>query len=70
MNFCWQYYFVIFLFLLLIIDLNFLIPAVITQLFIVAAELAMHARISNKKPKSETETHPVILDAKISKCSV
>ena len=50
--------------------LNFLIPAVITQLFIVAAELAMHARIPNKKPKSETETHPVILDAKISKCSV
>ena len=70
MNFCWQYYFVIFLFLLLIIDLNFLIPPVITQLFIVAAELAMHARIPNKKPKSETETHPVILDAKISKCSV
>ena len=30
----------------------------------------MHARIPNKKPKSETETHPVILDAKISKCSV
>ena len=30
----------------------------------------MHPRTPTKKPKSETETHPVIVDAKISKCSV
>ena len=52
-------------FFFLITDLYFLIPAVITQIFIVAAELAIPTGIQIKEVK--VETHPVTVEAKISK---
>ena len=58
-----------FLFLFLIIGLYFSIPAVITQIFIVA-ELAIPTGIPTKEAKAEIETHPVSEEAKISKCWV
>ena len=56
--------------LLLIIDLYFLFAAVITDIFIVVAELTIPTGILTKEAKAEIETHPVIVEAKISKCSV
>ena len=58
-------YHVFFLFFL-IIDC-FLIPAVITQIFIFAAEAAISTRISSEEAKVKIETHPVTVEAKISK---
>ena len=55
---------------LLIIDFYVLIPAVIAQNFIVISELAIPTGISIKEAKTEIETHPVMVEAKISKCSV
>ena len=55
---------------LLIIDFYFLIPAVIAQNFIVISELAIPTGIPIKEAKTEIETHPVMVEAKISKCSV
>ena len=48
----------------------FLNHTVIIQVFIVAAELAIPTGISTKEAKAEMETHPVTVEAKISKCSV
>ena len=48
----------------------FLIPAVITQSFIVAAELAIPTGIPTKEAKVKMERHPVTAEAKISKWSV
>ena len=59
-----------FFFFYLIIGLYFLIPAVITQIFIAAAELPILTGIPIKEPKAEIETHPVTEEAKISNCSV
>ena len=50
----------------LIIDLQLLIPAVITQIFIIAAELAIPTGIPIKEAKAEIETHPKTIEAKIS----
>ena len=59
-----------FLFFFLIIDLHFLIPAVIAQIFNSTAELLMSIGISPKKTKTEIEIHPVTTEAKISNCLV
>ena len=59
-----------FFFFFLIIDLKFLPPAVIADIFIATAELAMFIGIATKVAKAEIETYPVTVEAKISKCSV
>ena len=53
----------------LIIDLCFLIPAVIAQIFNPIAELVIPKGIPIKEAKAEIEIYPVILEAKIRKCS-
>ena len=65
-----QYYFIILFFFFLIIDLYFLIPAVITQIFNPNAELVLPIGITSKDAKAEIEIHPVIVKAKIRKCSI
>ena len=59
-----------FFFFILIIDLYFLIPAFIAQIFNPIAELIIPIGIPTKEAKEEMETHPVIAEAKIRKCSV
>ena len=54
----------------LIIELHFLIPAVITLIFNLIAELAVPIGIPSKEAKIEIEIHPVTTEAKIRKCSV
>ena len=54
-----------FLFFFLIIDLYFLIPAVIEQVFNPIAELVIAIGIPTKETKAEIETDPVIAEAKI-----
>ena len=54
----------------IITDLHFLILAVITQISIVAAILAVPTRISTEEAKTEIRIHPVTVEAKISKCLV
>ena len=51
-------------FFFLIIDLNLLIPAVITQIFNPIAELVITIGIPAKEAKMET--HPVIIEIAIS----
>ena len=53
-----------FLLLFLIIDLRFLIPAVIAQIFNPTAELAIPAGILAKEAKAEIEIHPVTVEVK------
>ena len=53
-------------FFFFIIDLYFLIPAVITQIFSPIVELAIPIGIPTKEAKSKIETHPVILEITIS----
>ena len=48
-----------FFFFFLIIDLYFLIPAVITSIFNFIAELVIPIRIPTKEAKEEMETHAV-----------
>ena len=57
-------------FFFLIIDLYFLIPAVIGQIFNPIAELVIPIGIPSEEAKAEIEIHPVIVVAKISKCSI
>ena len=59
-----------FFFLLLIIELFFLIPAVIRQIFNPTAELIMPTVIPTKEAKAEMEAHPVTVKTKISYCSI
>ena len=59
-----------FLFFFLIIDLYFLIPVVIAQIFNFIAELVIPIGIPTKEAKAEMETHPVTVEIKISKCSI
>ena len=59
-----------FLLFFLIFDLHFLVIAVITDIFIVAVELAIPTGIPTLEAKAEMETHPVTVEANISKCSV
>ena len=59
-----------FFFFLLISDLYFLIPAVITQIFNPIAELVIPTGIPTKEAKAEMETHPVIVKITISESSI
>ena len=52
------------------IDLYFIIPAVITQIFNPIAELIIPIGIPTKESKAEMEMHPVTVQIKISKCSI
>ena len=54
----------------LIIDLYFLIPAAITQILHPIAELVISIGKPTKQAKVETETHPLTVKIKISKCSI
>ena len=54
----------------LIIDLQFLTPVSITQIFNPIAELVILIVIPSKEAKAEIEIHPVIAEAKIRKCSI
>ena len=58
------------LFLFLIADLYFLIPAVIAQILNPIAELVIPIRIPSKEEKVEIEIHLVLAEAKIRKCSI
>ena len=53
-------------FFFLIIDLYFLIPAVIAQIFNPIAELVIPVVIPIKGAKTEIEIHPVNVEAKLS----
>ena len=55
-----------FFFFLLVINLYFLIPAVITQIFNPTAELAIYSGIPTKEAKAEMKTHPVTAETKMS----
>ena len=55
-------------FLLLIIDIHFLILAVTAQNFNPISELVIPIRIPNKDAKAEIEINPVTVEAKIRKC--
>ena len=59
-----------FFFFFLIIDLYFLIPTVIAQIFNPIEELVIPVGIPTKEAKAEIETHPVIVQAKTRKCSI
>ena len=59
-----------FFFFFLIIDLYFLIPAVIGQFFNHITELVIPIRIPSEEEKAETEMHPATTEAKIQKCSI
>ena len=54
----------------LIIDLCYLIPAVIVQILNPITELVISIRIPIKEAKAEIKTHPVIVEAKIRKCPI
>ena len=53
-----------------IIDLCFLIPAVIAQTLNPSPELVVPIRITIKEAKAEMETHQVIVESKIRNCSI
>ena len=58
-----------FFFFLLIIDLYFLIHAVIEKKY-PYAEPVIPIGVPGKEVKAEIEKHPVIVEAKIRKCSI
>ena len=58
------------LLLFLIIDLYFLIPAVIMQIFNPIAELVIPIEIPTKEAKAKMETHSVTVEIKVSKSSI
>ena len=53
-----------------ILIIDFLIIAVIAQIFIPTAELGTPAGIPNKEAKTEMKTHSVTVDTKIIKCLI
>ena len=53
-----------------IIDFYFFIAAVIAQFFNSIAELLISIGITTKEAKAETETHQVIVEPYIRKCSI
>ena len=59
-----------FFFFFLIIDLHFLIPAAIAQIFSPIAKLVIAIGILSKEAKAESKIDPVIVEAKISQYSV
>ena len=56
-----------FTFFFLIIDLYFLIPAAIAQIFNSNAEVVILIEIPSKEAKAEIEMHPLTVKAKIRK---
>ena len=50
------------------IDLYFLIPSIIAQIFIPTAELVTPTGIATNEANAEIETQPVIVETKTSKC--
>ena len=58
-----------FFFFFFIIDLYFLIPAIITQISNSTAELVMHAAVPSKEAKVEMKIHSVTVETKINKRS-
>ena len=54
----------------LIIDLYFLIPAVIAQIFNTIAEFVIPIRTQIKEAKAKIEVYTVVVGAYIGKCSV
>ena len=59
-----------FFFFFVFIDLQFLIRAVIAQIFNPTAKLVIPIGIPSKEAKAEIEIHPVTATAKIRKCSI
>ena len=55
-------------FFFFIIELYFLIPAVIAQIFNPTTEHVMSTEIQTKEANAEIETQPVTVEAKISNC--
>ena len=53
----------------MIIELNFLIPAVIVQIFNPTTGLVIPKETPTKEAKEEIEIQPVKVEGKISKCS-
>ena len=53
----------------IITDLHSLIPALIAQIFVTTAELAITTGIAINEANAEIETQPVTVEFKISKCS-
>ena len=58
------------LFFSLIIDLYFLIPAAITEIFNSIAKLVIPTGIPSKEVKAEIEIYPVVVEGKIRKRSI
>ena len=56
--------------LFLIVDLYFLIPADVAQIFNPTTELAIAIGIPTNEPKAEIETDPVIAETKVKDCSM
>ena len=56
---------ILYVFFFLIIDLYFLIPAFISQIFNPIAELVVTLEIPSKETKLEVEIHPIIVEPKI-----
>ena len=57
-------------FFFLIVDLYFLISAVIVQISILNTELLLSIGIPRKEAKAEIEIHPVTTDIATRKCSI
>ena len=57
------------IFFFFIIDLNFLIPVVITQTFYLIAELVIPIDLPAKEANPEMKTHPVVVEIEISERS-
>ena len=58
------------IFFFLVIDLNLLIPAVIAHIINPITELVTRTGIPTKEEKADMETHSVIIEPKIRKCSI
>ena len=52
----------------MIIDLYFLVPAVITQILNPTAEIVIPTGTATNEVNAEIETQPLIVEPKISKC--
>ena len=59
-----------FFFFFLIIDLYFLIPAVVKQIFNLTVELIIPIGILTKEAKAEMKTHSVIVEITVSNLSM
>ena len=59
-----------FFFFFLVIDVNFLIPAAIEQIFNPITELVITVRIPSKEVKADIDIQLVIVEAKVGKRSI